>query len=91
MKAQKKPIVIDYLPCTGFSFTHISDITGWMNSLGDSFSTWFDYYPLREELYVKTLEGTSYEVTTDDVIIRGVNHEYYPCKVEIFNKTYDLL
>lgn len=43
------------------------------------------------KLFVKTLEGTSYKVTNDDYVIRGVNGEYYPCKIDIFEKTYDVI
>ena len=42
----------------------------------------------RSQLFVHTLEGTSYDVTTRDVTIRGVNGEYYPCKKDIFIATY---
>lgn len=39
---------------------------------------------------IKTLEGT---MTADfgDYIIQGVNGELYPCKPEIFEKTYDIV
>ena len=43
-----------------------------------------------ENLKVKTLEGTSYDITTSDVIIRGVKGEYYPCKKDIFEETYEI-
>jgi hypothetical protein len=38
---------------------------------------------------IDTLEGT-YRVTEGDWIITGVNGERYPCKPDIFEKTYDL-
>lgn len=38
-------------------------------------------------LYCKTLEGTL-SVSPDDWIITGVNGEQYPCKPDIFEKTY---
>ena len=37
---------------------------------------------------IKTLEGRMY-AATGDYIIRGVNGEYYPCKPDIFKKTYE--
>lgn len=37
---------------------------------------------------IKTLEGTMTAGVTD-WIIRGVNYELYPCKDEIFQKTYE--
>ena len=38
--------------------------------------------------YIKTLEGTM-EANVGDYIICGVNGEFYPCKPDIFQKTYE--
>jgi len=37
---------------------------------------------------IKTLEGTHW-LTPYDFIIRGVKGEYYPCKPDIFEMTYE--
>jgi hypothetical protein len=37
---------------------------------------------------VETLEGTM-RGNAGDYLIRGVNGEYYPCKPDIFEKTYE--
>lgn len=37
---------------------------------------------------IKTLEGTM-TGNIGDFIIKGVNGEYYPCKPDIFEKTYE--
>lgn len=91
MKAIKKPIVIDFIP---YSYNLI-EVGEWVRSFGDKFSEHFIVdMPTGDSstpiLRVKTLEGTSYEVTTDDMVIRGINGEYYPCKKDIFYKTYDV-
>lgn len=39
-------------------------------------------------LIIPTLEGDM-RASIGDFIIRGVNGEYYPCKPDIFEKTYD--
>ena len=39
---------------------------------------------------IATLEGTMQGFPCD-WIIRGVNGEYYPCKPDIFNKTYEVV
>jgi len=39
------------------------------------------------ELYIYTLEGEMH-VSVGDYIIQGVNGELYPCKPDIFEKTY---
>lgn len=40
--------------------------------------------------WVQTLEGNMY-ASYDDFIIKGVQGEFYPCKPDIFRKTYDLV
>lgn len=40
-------------------------------------------------LIIPTPEG-DHVATKGDFIIRGVSGEYYPCKPDIFEKTYDL-
>lgn len=40
------------------------------------------------ELYISTLEGV-HHVSVGDYVIRGVNGELYPCKPDIFMKTYE--
>lgn len=39
------------------------------------------------DIYIYTLEGTM-RAEVGDWIIRGVNGEFYPCKPDIFEKTY---
>lgn len=39
--------------------------------------------------FIKTLEGTSYMLSKGDWIIKGVHGEFYPCKPDIFEKTYE--
>ncbi len=41
-------------------------------------------------ILIPTLEGVMLGVE-DDWIIKGVNGEFYPCKPDIFEKTYDLV
>ena len=42
------------------------------------------------EITIPTLEGNM-KVSDGDWIIRGVNGEFYPCKPDIFEKTYELV
>jgi hypothetical protein len=39
---------------------------------------------------IQTLEGEM-RAEIDDYIIKGVNGEFYPCKPDIFEKTYDFI
>ena len=38
--------------------------------------------------YIETIEGTM-KASNGDYVIRGINGECYPCKPEIFNRTYE--
>ena len=40
------------------------------------------------ELFIHTLEG-DHHVTVGDYVIQGINGELYPCKPDIFEKTYE--
>lgn len=39
---------------------------------------------------IQTLEGVM-KASIGDIIIKGVNGEFYPCKPDIFEKTYDII
>ena len=41
-----------------------------------------------KELHIRTLEGVM-TASNLDWIIKGVNGEFYPCKPDIFEKTYE--
>ena len=43
----------------------------------------------RYTIRVDTLEGETYKVEEGDWIIKGVKGEYYPCKPDIFEQTYE--
>lgn len=45
------------------------------------------FYKDAGELYVKTLEGDLH-VSVGDYVLRGVEGELYPCRADIFQKTY---
>jgi hypothetical protein len=39
-------------------------------------------------IYIHTLEGVM-KANMGDFIIKGINGEFYPCKSDIFEKTYE--
>ena len=45
-------------------------------------------YQTTEEMIIHTLEGDM-KASVGDFIITGVNGEQYPCKPDIFEKTYE--
>ena len=54
----------------------------------DSWDDWCDEEPC--ELFINTLEG-KHHVSVNDYVIKGVNGELYPCKPDIFEKTYEFV
>jgi hypothetical protein len=91
MKAQKKPVIIDFHPIS--QLENLDYIKEWVQGFGDNFDELFQVEANHNSnhLFVKTLEGTSYNVTSEDVIIRGIKGEYYPCKKDVFADTYDII
>lgn len=82
MKYKKKSVVIEAMQ---FTDTDKDRVYAWASSLQMNICPSFrDSKPV---LLIPTLEG---EMTASigDYIIRGVNGELYPCKPDIFDKTY---
>jgi hypothetical protein len=74
-KFRKKPVVVEAVQFTG-NFDEIEEFVG-----GDC-----SYHA--GVLIVATLEGPL-KASNNDWIIKGVNGEFYPCKPDIFKKTYE--
>lgn len=75
MKFRKKPVIIDAVQFTD-NFLEIE------NFVGEK----YNWKEGRNEII--TLEGNM-QVSNGDWIIKGVNGEFYPCKPDIFEKTYE--
>lgn len=80
MKYRKKPVVIEAIQWNGNNTQEILDFCK-----GDCVEKAKGAY-----LYVRTLEG-GHIASAGDYIIRGVNGELYPCKPDIFEKTYEVV
>jgi hypothetical protein len=77
---RKKPVVIEAMQITDAVFDaphpsslHIRGLT---------------YDPVLRQVRIPTLEGVMV-ASLGDWIIRGVKGEYYPCKPDIFDMTYE--
>lgn len=75
---KKKPVVIEAIQYTG-TLDNMAELCVFM---GD------DTYINDGKLEIETLEGTM-TASKGDWIIKGVHGEFYPCKPDIFEKTYD--
>lgn len=85
MKYRKKPVVIEAMQLNGQTVA----IVDWMAANGAKYTTETDPSDGRKDsIFILTLEGTM-RADPLDYIIRGVNGEFYPCKPDIFEKTYE--
>lgn len=84
MKYRKKPVIIEAIQFEDNS-DRIMEIHEFMG--GDTIRV---NYEDKDNPYLKieTLEGTM-KASVGDYIIKGVNGEFYPCKPDIFEKTYE--
>ena len=83
MKYRKKPVVIDAVWFDGTD-ERAMIVKREFPDINLQFDT--DKYCW----FVETLEGNQYLLTNDGMwIIRGVAGEYYPCKPDIFDQTYE--
>jgi hypothetical protein len=78
MKYAKKPVVIEAMQWTGDNSLDMSEFVR---------DTERKYEFKGDALFIHTLEG-SMRASKGDYIIKGVEGEFYPCKPEIFEKTY---
>lgn len=75
---RKKPVVIEAVQFLGDE--NLQEILEWM---GDN-----DVIAMGDYMRILTLEG---EMTANrsDWIIKGIKNEFYPCKPDIFEATYE--
>ena len=78
MKYRKKPVVIEAARWTKHNWLEIDDFI----------TVPHETFPIDGIVKIPTLEGTM-KADVGDWIIKGVNGEFYPCKPDIFEKTYE--
>lgn len=85
MKYRKKPVVIEAHIFKG-STSHITALSAWM--AGEEYVEPVIVTRDWRDMIIPTLEG---EMTASpgDYIIKGVQGEFYPCKPDIFEQTYE--
>lgn len=86
-KFRKKPVVIEAVQLTADNLEALSEWSGGAVRLGVK-STNSQGVVTRLRAAIDTLEGTM-TAEVDDWIIRGVKGEFYPCKPDIFEATYE--
>jgi hypothetical protein len=81
MKYRKKPVVIDAIQFKGDNWEKMGEFIGQKASLAKKYG--------EPVLLINTLEGEM-RADINDWIIKGVKGEFYPCKPDIFQQTYEL-
>lgn len=76
---RKRPVTIEAMQLTDGK--SVLDIVDWMNNRTAGYQT------TPPTVWIDTLEGKM-TASTGDWVIKGVEGEFYPCKPEIFTKTY---
>jgi len=84
---RKKPIIIEAMQFTGDNW---QEIQNWMyKNKSKRFKTYqTDQKGALIGIIIKTSEGEMV-ASVGDYIIKGVKGEFYPCKPDIFEKTYE--
>lgn len=77
-KFRKKPVEIEAIRFIGSNYEEIREFIG-QNTLSSDLS-----------IVIPTLEGDMV-AQKGDYIIKGVQGEFYPCKPDIFNATYEVV
>lgn len=86
MKYKKKPVIIEAIQL----LNNNSSIEECLKFIYNVFITDDDIETVKNDKHIRiqTLEGYM-KASFGDYIIKGVNGEFYPCKPDIFEKTYE--
>ena len=87
MKYRKKPVVIDAVQLTQDTLTELYDFLSITNR-GSFLDCGYGIDPTDGQFKITTLEGI-HVAKVGDYIIKGVKGEFYPCKEDIFELTYE--
>lgn len=79
-KYRKKPVVIDAIQWTGTTESSHEIV-----KFASPKATWHFNH---NHMSIETLEGIM-AVSVNDYVIKGVKGEFYPCKPDIFEATYE--
>jgi len=90
MKFRKKPVVIEAVQYNNLNRDEINEFVGVQlkQELESETAYVAGQGPPKFSLIIPTLEGCL-KAMPFDWIIKGVNGEFYPCKPDIFDKTYE--
>ena len=94
MKYRKKPVIIEAFKLG------VDNIPDWFMDKVTANEIILHHIPFHESradnygqiwCEIKTLEGVMTAHEGQDYIIKGINGEVYPCKIDIFEQTYEIV
>jgi len=85
---RKKPVVIEAIQWNGKNFDQISQFIGENHGHKKAHEDAEEAAIKSGKYYISTLEGIM-TASKGDWIIKGVSGEFYPCKPEVFETTYE--
>lgn len=91
MKYRRKPVVIEAIQWNGDNLKEVMEFIGSeckYESNTRYITNKFSY--INSVLTINTLEGDM-EASKGDYIIKGIKGEFYPCKPDIFQATYEVV
>ena len=86
-KFRKKPVIIEAVKWDG-TFSHSKKIKELFPELQTLSQSSHEIWDTCSHGKIGTLEG-GHEVSVNDYIIKGIKGEFYPCKPDIFELTYE--
>ena len=86
-KFRKKPVVIEAWPAWELIHAATRDWKALPVCVEESYMKG-GWVFASDHISIPTLEGTM-KADIGDMVLRGVNGEFYPCKPDIFEKTYE--
>lgn len=78
-KYRKRPVVVEAIQWTGKNYKDVQAFAG---------KSIVHYFQEAEVLMVRTLEGNMF-ASRGDYIVKGTRGEFYPCKPDVFQETYE--
>lgn len=79
---RRRPVIIEAIQLESLEILHLMAVQRFVGLGEDILEI------VSDGLIIKTLEGNM-KASIGDWIIKGVNGEFYPCKPDIFKKTYE--
>ena len=93
MKARKKPVVIEAIKWDGSNLYEVETFLGkaykGVKVLNDAAWQVGKGIPIAE-ISIKTIDSIA-KAINGDYVLKGTEGEFYPCKPDIFEKTYEII